>query len=158
MAKKRRKRKNSKLVHSHMRSFRKRNKKSNLLPQDTRFVHQPTDQIKLSEAIQELVALYRHEANTEAAYDKLIGMAVLAWNTTLMSPDKQAESLNFIQNLEDDPEMQKIILEIVQELMVRKLALYPDVDRIIVDYQVTDVGHSFHLSIISSIPEGADLP
>jgi hypothetical protein len=56
-----------------------------------------------------------------------------------------------MRKLMPDQESREDFTEIVKELMKRKNKFYPDVDRMIVQFKVTDRGDDFHIAVASTL-------
>ena len=108
----------------------------------------PNDGIKMSEVLEEFVKPYRELAETEEAYRNLMTVAAVALNVTLFN---KKERLSWLDKLlltlpEDEREVGR---EIIKELMVRKERFFSQYRRMIIDFEVADIGRDWHLSVIS---------
>ena len=105
--------------------------------------------VKMSEVLSDFVEPYEHVADSEDALRKLLAVALVAWNTALMSEEAQAESLEkFAQTLPDDAA--EDFYAIVEEMIERKNSYFSEYTRFILDYELTDLGDEYHLSVIST--------
>jgi hypothetical protein len=142
-----------------------------------RYAKQPTDRVKISDAIWEICQpffppdrnLKKHEL------EKLVVLAIIAWNITNLPADKQAEELmkviekipNMKEELETDiikmeklgeflPEEELSIgsmtLQILSEMIKRKKELYPNENSMIEDFTVKESpnGYGLHVSAFLS--------
>ena len=107
------------------------------------------DGIKMSEVMEELVEPYREHAETKEAYRMLLTLAVVAWNMTLFPEKKRASMLDkLIVTLPEEVRADgKVIIE---ELMLRKERFFTEYRRMIIDFEVTDTGGGWHLSVMST--------
>jgi hypothetical protein len=121
--------------------------------QDKKLVINPPSHDKMSDALFKIIGDYKEIADTEEEMRKLVLLAIIAWNATVISEEGQQDLLaKMLEPLPDGLD------EVIAELMKRKLMFFPDNYRFILDYNVTDLGDSFHLSVVStlSLPKDAD--
>ena len=116
-------------------------------PHQEVIVGPPNDGIKMSEVLEEFVEPYRELAETEEAYRNLITVAAIAWNVMLFN---KKERLSWLDKLlltlpEDEREGGR---EIIEELIVRKEMFFSQYRRMIIDFEVADIGREWHLSVI----------
>lgn len=120
--------------------------------QNQKVVINPQGEAKMSATINELIAPYREMATNRTAYYNLVATACIAWNTANLPQDEWlvniSEAMNALPNLTDDtrPEMTRFILELIQ----RKLMLFPENRRIIVNFKLTESKDNYHLGIAST--------
>jgi hypothetical protein len=107
---------------------------------------------KVSEILMEFAQPWLDEARNDDQRKTVVGMAVLAWNMAAISEPERWEG-NFAEQL---GETGKIILE---EMIARKLALYPEETRPILDYQMTGSQNNLRVEVVFSLlpQEIADL-
>jgi hypothetical protein len=81
---------------------------------------------------------------------KAIALAVVVWNITLMGNiSEQLE--NFIDQMSDeDPQFSDDLSLIVNSLIQRKFDFYSDIQRMVLDYEIVDLGDGIHLNVVSS--------
>ena len=120
------------------------------------------DEEKISNALSKILASevegqisleeYRHHANA----------IVMAWNLTLLPPQEQATTL---KNLEafaaaGSGGSGKDAVALVERLMQKKLAMFPDDKRYIVSHDLQFIGDSVHVTAaaLSPPPQTADAP
>ena len=112
-------------------------------------VERPEGMVKLSDAISEIIEPYEYVTDTLEAYKKLVTVACLAWNIEItpkllrtfkiQGAMKEFTGMNF----RDKQDFKAII----KELIKRKEFLYPEDERMIVDYEITESKKDFHLQI-----------
>ena len=108
-------------------------------------------QIKMSDALEEVIAPFVNDVNTVVAMRNLVGLGAMAWNITLMPPPEQKEQIQkLIMTMGSDPADIEMLYKMIHEMLQRKQALYPDVNRTIVSFEVEDIGEGWHLSIAST--------
>ena len=117
-------------------------------PQQEVIVGPPNDGIKMSDVLEEFVKPYREHAETEEAYRNLLAVGVVAWNVMLF-PEKERLSMldEFLLILPDD--IREVGRETIKELMVRKERFFSQYSRMIIDFELADIGREWHLSVIS---------
>jgi hypothetical protein len=126
--------------------------------------------IKLSEALIDICEPYDYDDLSLDEYKKLIILAIAAWNIANQPNEKRAEQmlgfLKYMPELKDELEMdleaiiteQKeppasiVMLQMLTELMRRKEELYPNDDRIVMDFKLTETATDRHLFVSSIIP------
>jgi hypothetical protein len=82
----------------------------------------------------------------------VVGMAVLAWNMAAI-PEPERWEGDFVENLGEAG------TAILKEMIARKLALYPEETRPILDYQITGEQENLRVDVVFSLlpQEIADL-
>lgn len=110
----------------------------------------------MSEVLEAFVEPYLDVVDSHTAREKLFMTAVAAWNLALM-PAKQRSTL--IKELiaasvdKNDRLTQQDMREILNEMVARKLDLFPDNKRFIVNFQLQETKGKFHLSVASTLRE-----
>jgi hypothetical protein len=107
---------------------------------------------KVSEILMEFAQPWLDEARNDVQRKTVVGLAVLAWNMAL-TPEPEPFEGNFEEQL---GETGKAILN---EMVARKLALYPGETRPILDYQVTGSQDNLRVEVVFALlpQEIADL-
>ena len=126
--------------------------------------------VKLSAALIDISEPYDYDDLSLDDYKKLIMMAIAAWNIANQPKEKRAEQmLGFLKSmpgLKDELEMdleaiideQKepptaiVLMQMLTSLMRRKEELYPNDNRIVTDFKLTETATDRHLSVSSIIP------
>ena len=110
-----------------------------------------TGQEKMSDVLEEFLDPYIDEAENDDAYRKLIQFGVIAWNAALLEGDAQREAVE--KMIEIAPaSLRRDLRNILLEMIERKQRHFSDNLRTILDYQLTDMGGQWHLSIVSTPP------
>jgi len=108
-----------------------------------------TDGVKMSEVLQAFLAPYMKFVKTEEHMQKLLTIAVAAWNISLLPKDERMKAVdNIITSL--PPDAQADAKSIVMELMQRKKKYFGKIRRAVLDFEVSDVQSGFHLTVIST--------
>lgn len=121
-----------------------------------KIVISPPGEAKMSEVLTDFVRPYRLEADTEEAYRNLLELAIIAWNTSLLSQPEQQEMVNRMLT-EGFPkatkELKQEVKDILEELITRKYQYYSENKRFIVEFDLKDLGRDYHLSVASTLNE-----
>lgn len=132
---------------------------------------EPYGGVKLSEALIEISEPYDYEDLTLDDYKKLIMMTIAAWNIANQPEEKRAEhALGFLKampgledemareldeaviNAQKEPPAAIVMAQMLYALMRRKLELFPNDNRIVTDFKLTETSTDRHLSVSSLIP------
>jgi hypothetical protein len=105
---------------------------------------------KVSEILVDFAQPWLDEARNDAQRKTVIGMAVLAWNMAAIHEPERWEGMS--------PELQEKLTEpaktILKEMIARKLALYPEEPRSILDYEIIGGGDEMRIEVaFSLLPE-----
>lgn len=110
-----------------------------------------TGQEKMSDVLEEFLAPYIDDAKNDDAYQKLIQLGVIAWNAALLEGDAQQEAVEKMAEIAP-ASLRQDFRNILWEMIERKQRHFADNRRTILDYQLTDLGGQWHLSIVSTPP------
>lgn len=117
----------------------------------TKTLVNPEGEISISDAISKIIAPYRDMAQDYDSFHKLVTVACTAWNASIMSVEKRENMLADMRKLMPDQQSREDFMAIVKEMMKRKNRLYPKVNRMIIQFKVTDRGNDFHIAIASTM-------
>lgn len=107
------------------------------------------DGVKMSEVLEAFIAPYMEFAETEESFEKLVTIAVIAWNAALLPRSAQTEAINdLLQSL--PPETQADAKSIVRDLIRRKRKYFGKIRRAIIDFEIIDTRDGFHLTVAST--------
>jgi hypothetical protein len=112
------------------------------------------DTEKMSDVLGKFVEPFVEYTDSEESYRKLITLAVLAWNASLLPKKDRQFMINgvFEQGLpESETELKAGLREIVDQLVERKQAYFSKYRRQIIDFDVVDLGDQYYLSVASTI-------
>ena len=116
--------------------------------------YEPSGVAKMSEVVIDFIEPYVEYAETYEAYQKLVMVAIVAWNTTLLPEKKQKAMVKkMIKSLSLPRSDARDMKGIIEELIERKNKHFAEHTRTIVDYQVTETRDGFHLSVASTLDE-----
>ena len=117
---------------------------------------EPRGIAKMSEVLEAFVEPYLALADTEDAYRKLLMLAWVAWNASFLTEEEQSEMVDDIMS-EAMPsatrEEREDFRELVSTLVERKRAHFSEYTRRIIDFELTDTGKDYHLSVVSTMQD-----
>jgi hypothetical protein len=117
----------------------------------TKTLVNPEGEISISDAVSKIIAPYRDMAQDYKSFHKLVTVACTAWNAAIMPVEKRESMLADMRKLMPDQQSREDFTVIVTDLMKRKNKLYPKVNRMIVQFKVTDRKNDFHIAIASTM-------
>jgi len=110
-------------------------------------------EVKMSEVILDLAEDLLEAATTKAQHQKAIMITCMAWNLAVMfDSEQQKEKLEQLLDTIDDRQGKQDTQNIIVGLIKMKNLYYPDVNRIILDYELVGKTPDFHLNIASTPP------
>jgi hypothetical protein len=122
-------------------------------------VANPEGEAKMSEVLEDFVEPYLDAADDRHYQEMLYSIAVIAWNLALVPNGEREEMLDEAIRegvRSDDPADQQEAKEMINELIERKLSLFTDNQRFILDFQLLDTGDTLQLSVASTLPPGTE--
>ena len=104
----------------------------------------------MSDVLMEFLEPYEEYWENEEQLQKLLSVAVIAWNAALMPGGKRDD---FLQDMEQavPAEVRQDMRSIVLDLVRRKLAHFADIQRTIISYELTMTPDGPHLSVLSTL-------
>lgn len=132
---------------------RLRNHVKNNIGTDSIVLQGELDGIKMSGVIIDLADFLLKIAHTKSRIEAAIAITCTAWNIAVVGIEKSHKFLDAYFNKIDDPVHQQDTLDIMSALIKKKLAYYPDLNRIILDYELVDTRNNLHLNVVSTVPE-----
>ena len=122
------------------------------LPDKKIIVDGAYDGVKMSDVLKAFVAPFRHLAETDEALRKLIAIATTAWNIALFpAQEREARTEEILEAFPQDARADA--RAIIGDLIERKEEHFSQYKRMIIDYEVTDIGQNYHLTVISTADE-----
>jgi hypothetical protein len=117
-------------------------------------VKNPQSEVKMSEVLKELVEPYLDFARNHSQREKLFSFAAIVWNIALMPENERQQMID--QVIEQVMRGKDLLArqdarEIIDGLIARKQKLFADNKRYIIDFQLQDMGQTFHLSVASTL-------
>ncbi|MBC8335958.1 MAG: hypothetical protein ISR59_00065 [Anaerolineales bacterium] len=121
---------------------------------DSKFVLNPEGEVKVSERIQKLIEPNQDMGSTLHAYKNLVGMACMAWTTATLPKNKENELISqFVQSMpETEKGIRKDITLFIKKLIKRKKKLFPNDNRAIIEYRVTERKNEYQLAVVAAVP------
>jgi hypothetical protein len=117
---------------------------------DAKIVFQPGGETKMSEVLLEFVEPYSRYWKTREDLNKLLGIAVIAWNAALMQGNERKEIIENALNALP-PEIRQDIKGIVDEMIQRKDKHFANNKRFIMNYQVTMTRKGPYVTALSTL-------
>lgn len=112
----------------------------------------------MSDVLLAFIEPFRGLADTNEAMHRLITIALIAWNGALRPEDeRQAFIQEMMGAMPADDELREDFVEIVHALIERKQKHFSEYRRMIIDYELTDRGKGYHLSVVSLLEPSPDL-
>jgi hypothetical protein len=114
--------------------------------------YEPKGVTKMSEVLIDFIEPYVEYAETYEAYQKLVIVAIASWNASLL-PKRERKRMvkKMVKSLSLPRSDAQDMKGIIEELMERKEKHFPEHTRVILDYQVTETKHGYHLSVASTL-------
>ena len=114
---------------------------------------------KMSEVLWEFVAPYMPLAPDREAVEKLLTLAIAAWNMTLFPVAERAQHLRELSTTLP-AEARTDFLALIEEMITRKERDFAQHTRYILNYALTERRASYHLNVLSTLlpPPEAELP
>jgi hypothetical protein len=102
---------------------------------------------KVSEVLMKFAEPWLEEARNDDERKTVIGMAVLAWNmAAIPEPERwDGVSQEFAEKLTEPAKA------ILQEMIARKLSVYPEEDRPLLGYEITGAGAHMRVDVLYSL-------
>lgn len=121
--------------------------------QGLKIVTNPQGTAKMSDVLEAFIEPYTKFADSFSAQKRLLEIAIISWNLALLSEQKRQPLLDQVSNslISEGRQAQKDSLEIINEMIERKLAVFAHHQRFILDFDFQDIGDSFHLSVVSTL-------
>lgn len=126
--------------------------KRNPAMRNAQFIDTPAGVAKMSDRLDDLIEPYVEAADTDEAYTNLVTIGVIAWNTAVLPRDQLDESLAMLGAAFPDKEDNDVLKSMLLELMKRKLELFPDDHRLIMDFTLTQENDGWHLQVAATLP------
>jgi hypothetical protein len=124
------------------------------MPRRSRVVRTPAGQEKMSEVLEEFVAPYRDQTDSEDAFRALLHLGMLAWNAAMLPEDERQDVVEELlrEGFSSAPKkVQAEAREIVENLIRRKQEHFAANQRPIVSFELTDTGSEYRLFVASAV-------
>jgi hypothetical protein len=115
----------------------------------------PPQKEKMSDIIIEFAQPLLDAATGPEMQKKAISVAIIAWNLALVPEESQLDQIHKIMKTvnpsnNSDHSLDEGI-EIFKNLIARKKSFFPEVHRMIIDYELIETPKGFHLNVVSNI-------
>ncbi|MDQ3007043.1 MAG: hypothetical protein M3R47_16880 [Chloroflexota bacterium] len=117
----------------------------------TKTLVNPEGEVSISDAISKIITPYRDTAQDYESFHKLVTVACAAWNASVLPIAERESMLADMRKLMPDQQSREDFTAIIKELMKRKNRLYPKVNRMIIQFKVTDRRNDFHIAVASTM-------
>lgn len=108
----------------------------------------------MSDVITDFVASYRTEVDTQVAYQRLLELAIMAWNTALLPEPKQPEMIDrmLVENFpEANKKLEQEFKDILEQFIARENQYFSENKRLIINFELKDTGKDYHLFVASTL-------
>ena len=114
-------------------------------------LHHLPQTAKMSEVLWEFIAPYTPLAPDREAMEKLLAMAIAAWNVALFPGGERAQRLRELSTTLP-AEARADFLALIQEMVARKERDFAQHTRYILNYELTEQRERYHLNVLSTLP------
>ncbi|MEA5464718.1 hypothetical protein [Leptothoe sp. PORK10 BA2] len=126
----------------------------------TDIVKNPQGEVKMSEVLEDFAEPYLPETNSLERRRMVFDMAIVAWNLAIMPEHQRQPALDKLFNdlMKGNKKeiLKRDLNDLIEEMVERKLELFPNNRRYILDCQLENIGDQFHLSVASTLaPSGS---
>lgn len=115
-------------------------------------------QVKMSAVLGRFIAPYAPMADSDEAYERLVSLAVVAWNAALMDEAKRTQFLAEMVKVAEDPREREDMRSVLTDLIEHKERHFAENRRMIVDYQITVTPTQYQLAVVSTLADEPDKP
>ncbi len=118
-----------------------------------RLVSSPPGQEKMSDILENFAEPYLPRPEEDGDLEKfeyVFDLAVIAWNSTIISPSNPLEIQEKLFEQADNPEWELETREVLRSMVERKQEHFPECRRMILNYTLEDRGYDYYLSVMSS--------
>ena len=115
---------------------------------------EPRGKVKMSDVLADFVEPYVEFADTDEAYRKLLMLAIMAWNASFLPEEEQREMIGSMLDAgipDETGELRAGLAGIVNTLIERKKRYFAQYTRKIIDFELTDTGSGYHLTVASTL-------
>ncbi|CCI06216.1 Genome sequencing data, contig C288 [Microcystis aeruginosa PCC 7941] len=114
----------------------------------------PSGEVTMSEVLEDFIEPYRKSNETKGSMRTLLTIGIIAWNLALSPESKRQEMIDRVFNkdlLKGDKRLKADIQGLIDELIARKNRYFSENKRMIVDFELKELGSEYHLSVASSL-------
>ena len=113
-------------------------------------LHHLPQTAKMSEVLWEFLAPYTPLAPDREAMEKLLALAIAAWNVTLFPEGERAQRLRELSTTLPG-EARTDFLALIREMVARKERDFAQNTRYILNYELTEGRERYHLNVLSTL-------
>jgi hypothetical protein len=108
--------------------------------------------IRMSEALLALAEPMMRAAGDAIEFRATVGLAAFAWNLSMLSElEREKDLAKIITDLAPDDVMDRaIIRQDLSEMIRRRMELFPEVRRVVIDFQVQESDGKMNLNVVSA--------
>lgn len=121
------------------------------LPGTAKIIRNPAGQVKMSEVLVDFIEPYSMSVRTEEEYQKLLSVALIAWNAALLPPNGRQEMIDSIIGKAIPADSADDAKLVIHELIRRKDRYFADIKRSILLYELTMTKEGPHISVASTL-------
>ena len=122
-----------------------------------KLLYQPEGYDKMSAVVWDFIEPYKEYAPTYEALGRLIVLAILAWNASML-PDDKAKAM--VERVVDSQPLSQsdhdMMINVVEDLIERRKKHFADYTADILDYKLTETEDEFRLWIVSFVRSDKD--
>ncbi len=114
----------------------------------------PSGEVTMSEVLEDFVEPYRESPETKESMRRLLTLGTIAWNLALSPESKRQGMIDRVFNkdlLNGDEKLKAEIQGLIEELIARKNRYFSENRRMIVDFELKELGNDYHISVASTL-------
>jgi len=119
------------------------------------FLIAPPNMTKMSDIIIDYARPLLNVAKNDEEQKKALSIAIAIWNLSLYPKEMQSEYIGKITEImtasRKDSRISENEKEVLNFLMERKKTFYPEIKRVILDYEYVETPKGFHINVVSNI-------
>lgn len=119
------------------------------------FLIAPPNMTKMSEIIIDYARPLLNVAKNDKEQKKALSIAIAIWNLSLFPKEMQSEYIGKITEImtasRKDSGLSENDKEVLNFLMERKKTFFPEIKRMILDYEYVETPEGFHINVVSNI-------
>jgi len=118
------------------------------------FLIAPPNMTKMSEIIIDYARPLLNAAKNDEEQKKALSIAIAIWNLSLYPKEMQSEYIGKITEImtasRKDSRLSENEKEVLNFLMERKKTFFPEIKRLILDYEYVETPKGFHINVVSN--------
>jgi hypothetical protein len=108
---------------------------------------------KMSAVVLSFIAPYRHRVDSRPAFERLVVMAILAWNVTIVEEPARQDLIEATRKLvvsQAGSRWGQAFDDLLASLIQRKKRYFADNKRLIFDYRVSETEGEYRVAVVST--------